>query len=84
MVQRNGYNATAFDIDGRVILSEHYTSKVAVRKVAREFLTYSNVKTVDVDNAKYGDCGEIIERYVKVGARSGLVIVDGVTRMVRF
>ena len=84
MVQRKGYNVAAFDIDGNVILVEHYSNKVTARKVAREFLAYSNVKTVDIDDAVYQTCGNIIERYVKVGARSGIVIADGVTRMVRF
>ena len=84
MAKRNGYNVTAYGTEGKAILTEHYTRIVDARRVAREFLAYTNVKTVDVDNARYGDCGDVIERYAKTGANSGIVIEDGEVRNIRF
>lgn len=84
MAKRNGYNVTAYDVEGRTILSEHYTRKADSRKVAREFLGYINVKSVDIDDAIYSECGNVIEQYVKIGGRNAIKIIDGVITNVRF
>lgn len=84
MAKRNGYNVTAYGIEGKAILTEHYSRVTDARRVAREFLAYENVKTVDVDNARYGDCGDVIGRFIKTGANSGVVIVDGEVTNIRF
>lgn len=84
MAQRKGYNVTAYNAEGRAILTEHYARKLDARKVAKEFLAYTNVKTVDIDDAVYDDCGNVIERYVKTGVNSGIVIVDGEVSNIRF
>ena len=84
MATRNGYNVTAYNSEGKAILTEHYARKVDARKVAKEFLAYTNVKTVDIDDAIYNDCGNVIERYAKTGANSGIVIEDGEVRNIRF
>jgi len=84
MAKRNGYNVTAFDMSGNVILSEHVSSMVAARKLAREFLGYSNVKTVDVDRAEYGNSGTIAEQYIKIGISAGVCIVDETMKNIRF
>ena len=84
MAQRKGYNVAAFDVEGDVILTEHYTRKADARKVAREFLAYSNVKSIDIDDAIYNNCGNVIEQYVKIGGRNAIKIIDGVITNVRF
>lgn len=65
MAKRNGYNVTAFDASGAHVLTNHVPTKVEAGRVARAFLAYDNVYTVEVDNAKYGDCGERVETYAK-------------------
>ena len=84
MAKRNGYNVTAFDTDGDVILIENVSSKVTARKLAREFLAYSNVKSADIDNAFYGNSGNIIEQYIKIGISAGVCIADGHMTNIRF
>ena len=84
MARRKGYNVTAFDVEGNAILTEHYTRKTDARKVAREFLGYINVKSVDIDDAIYTECGNVIEQYVKIGGRNAVKIIDGVITNVRF
>lgn len=84
MAKRNGYNVTAFDTEGKIILVEHTSSMVVARKLAREFLAYSNVKTADIDRAEYGNSGTVAEQYIKIGMSAGVCIVDGTVRNIRF
>lgn len=84
MAKRNGYIVATFDIDGSEILSERATTLMAARKLAREFLGYCNVRTVDVTRAEYGDCGTLVERYVRLDAGTSVCIADGQVRNIRF
>lgn len=84
MAQRKGYNVTAFDIEGRVILSEHNTRKTDAARTSKEFLLYTNVYTVDVDDAQYGDSGNLVGRYIKTSAHQGVYVSNGIVRRVFF
>ena len=84
MAKRNGYNVTAYNAEGEVILAEHYTRKTDAARTAKEFLTYSNVYTVDVDDAQFGDCGDLVGRYVKTSDHQGLYISKGIAKRVFF
>lgn len=79
------YTVAAFDCDGRQIVRESVSTKVAATRTAKEFLRYSNVRTVDLDEVKYVDLtGPTITRFLKTGMRTGLAITNGVMRNIRF
>ena len=80
---RKGYNVTAFDREGGIILVEHVTSKAAARVLAKDYARHSNVGTVDVDDACYGTCGNVLYRVVKTGIRSAFVVEDGEVKNIR-
>lgn len=80
---RRGYNVAAFDHDGDVILVEHVTSKVAARALAKDYARHCNVCTVDVDDALYDTCGNILYRVVKTGVRAAFVVEDGEVKNIR-
>ncbi len=85
MASKNTYKVTAYDAQGAQIHGETFTRIADARKVAREFLPYVNVFTVDVtrENAK-AIRDYVAERYVKLSPNSGIVIVDGETKNIRF
>lgn len=74
MAKGNGYNVVACDVNGKEIYTSHVTRKVEAGRVAREFLAYSNVCTVDMDNAQYGNCGDRVGMYVKTSGRTAIYI----------
>ena len=78
-MNKNIYDIVAFDASGKVIHSERHNTKAKANQTAREFLPYVNVFTVDIILN-----GRNIARYVKLSPNSGIVIVDGKTRNIRF
>ena len=85
MAQQNTYRVTAFDANGARIYSESTTRMAQARKTAREFLRYSNVRTVDLINESATTVrGYVVERYVRLSPNSGIVISNGESRNIRF
>lgn len=82
MAAKNLYQVVAYDANGGEIYGETSITRVAdAKRVAREFLTYCNVYTVDL--VKNGDFIHAV-RFVKLSPRNGLVIDGGNTRSIRF
>ena len=76
------YQVVAYDANGGEIYGETSITRIAdARRVAREFLTYCNVYTVDL--VKGGDIIHAV-RYVKLSPRNGIVIEGGNTKVIRF
>ena len=82
MANKNTYQVVAYAANGGEIYGETSITRIAdARRVAREFLTYCNVYTVDI--TRNGDAIHPT-RYVKLSPCSGLVIEGGNTRNIRF
>lgn len=85
MAKQSNYYVSAFFNSGRVICRELVSTKVSAGKLAREFLGYSNVYTVDVNATTYGDYGAIIDRYIKMSAHTGFKVdANGKMANIRF
>ena len=82
MATKNTYQVVAYDANGGEVYGETTITRVTdARRVAREFLAYCNVYTVDITRN-----GDIVHatRYVKLSPRNGIVIDGGNTKPVRF
>lgn len=79
MAAKSVYDVVAFDSNGAIVYSERTTTKVSANKLAREFMPYVNVFTCDIIRN-----GQNVARYVKLSPNSGIVIVDGQTKNIRF
>lgn len=77
---RKSYEVTAFNAQGKYILAQTTTNKANARRIAKAFLTYADVYTVDVNDGEIAN----IERFVKLGVHNGIVIAHGNTKNIRF
>jgi len=85
MAKANTYKVTAYDAQGAQIHGETFTRIAQARKVAREFMPYVNVFTVDITRENATRVSDYVaERYVKLSPNSGIVIIDGESRNIRF
>ena len=77
---KKSYSISAYDTNGTLILTEHASSSVKASSVAREFLTYANVGTVDVERNNI-----ITYRYARLSNHSGIKIdTNGKIANIRF
>jgi len=82
MANKNTYQVVAYNANGGEVYGETSITRIAdARRVAKEFLGYCNVYTVDL--VKGGDIIHAV-RYVKLSPRTGLIIDGGNTRNIRF
>lgn len=82
MANKNTYQVIAYNANGGEVYGETTIARIAdARRVAREFLTYCNVYTVDI--VRNGDLIHAT-RFVKLSPRNGIVIDGGNTKNIRF
>lgn len=81
MATKNTYDVVAYDANGAKVYGETVARIADARRIAREFLPYTNVYTVDLVRN-----GDIIHatRYVKLSPRNGIIIDGGNTKSIRF
>ena len=75
MARTNNYKVTAYDMQGATILAETTNTKLNAGRIARDFLGYSNVYTVEVvrPNAKLV-ADYKVGNYVKTSTRTACYI----------
>ena len=81
MAAKNVYQVIAYNANGCELYGEEVARIADARRLAREFLPYCNVYTVDL--VRNGDFIHAT-RYVKITPASGVIITDGETKAIRF